>query len=148
MNMVKNVLICLKQSILVDANKTCSQEKLNMLPLFWYKYWRLNVLVWLATTNWWSNRSDTVLMADIACHPRPSVSYFQMECDKVITYMGRNLILNSINRGLVIRLYRKKSRCYRSNSLILFNWILSSTANSINFQLVNICNVSRNLSSC
>ena len=47
-------------------------------------------------------------MTGIACGPMPVVSYFQTEHDNVITYMGRNLRLNSINRGLAIRLYRNK----------------------------------------
>ena len=47
-------------------------------------------------------------MTGITRCPMSVISYFQTEHDNVITYMGRNLILNSINRGLAIRLYMKK----------------------------------------
>ena len=45
-------------------------------------------------------------MKSIARGPRLDVSYFQTERDNVITYMGRNLLLDSIKIGLAIRLYR------------------------------------------
>ena len=87
-------------------------------------------------------------MNSITCGPRPAVSYFQMVGENIIIYMGRNLLLNSINRGLAIRLYRKKSGFYRPNSCTFFNSILSSTVTSTNFQLVKKNQVTRNLASC
>ena len=47
-------------------------------------------------------------MNSISRGQRPAVSYFQAECDNVITYTERNLLLNCINIGLAIRLYRQK----------------------------------------
>ena len=47
-------------------------------------------------------------MTSIACDPKLFVSYFQTECDNIITLMGRILFINSINMGLAIRLYKKK----------------------------------------
>ena len=62
--------------------------------------------------------------------------------------MGRNLLLNSIKRDLTIFIYRKKGIFYKPKFCTVFNSILSSTVTSINFQLVNISNVSGNLYSC
>ena len=126
-NLSKKNLICLRQSILVDDNETCRQEN-N------WKYWRLNSLVWIATMYWWSNRSDPVLINSIDRGPSPAISYFQTE-------------RNSIRRDLANRLYRKKGIFYWPNSCTVFNSILPPTITSINFELVNICNILKNLSS-
>ena len=87
-------------------------------------------------------------MNSIACGLIPDVSYFQTEQDNVITYVGRNLFLNIINRGVEIRLYRKKNIFYWPNYSTLFNLILFSSDTSTNFQPVKICQVTRNLSRC
>ena len=102
----------------------------------------------MATTYFWSNRSDHGFMNGIARGPRSAVSYFQTERDNVITYTGRNLLLNSINRGLAISLYRKKGRFYRPNYCTINHTILSSTFNSYNSKPVHICQVLRNPASC
>ena len=44
----------------------------------------------------------------IARGPRPAISNFQTKRENVITYMGKNLLLNSINRSSAIRIYSKK----------------------------------------
>ena len=105
-------------------------------------------MVWLATTYFLSNRSDHGFTTGIDRGPRLAVSYFHMERDNLITYMGRNLLLNSTKRGLAIRLYRNKGRFYRPNCCTINHTILSLTVTSHNSQLVNICQVVRNLSSC
>ena len=79
---------------------TFSFPLIQILKIEWF--------VWLATTYWCSNISDNVLKNSISCGPRPAISYFQTKCDNVITCMGKNLLLNRINRGSVISLYRKK----------------------------------------
>ena len=87
-------------------------------------------------------------MTGIARGPRPTVSYFQTESDNKITYMVRNLLLNSINRSLAIFLYKNKGIFNRPNSCNVFNSILASNFTSTNCQLVKICHVARNLASC
>ena len=47
-------------------------------------------------------------MTSIACGLRPAVSYFQTECDNIIAFMEKKLLLNNINSCLEIILYRKK----------------------------------------
>ena len=146
--MVKNELICLMQSRLVDENKTCGQEKLIRFLLCQYKYWRLNWWLCLSTTYLWSNRSYHFQMNSISRGPRPAVSYFQTKHKNVIIKMGRNLLLNSINIGLETHLYMKNEVIYRPNYCTINNLITPSTVTLINSQLVNIWNVARNLSSC
>ena len=64
------------------------------------------------------------------------MSIFQTSSTTKLTCMGKNFLLNSINRGLAIRHYRKKSRFYRTNSCTVFNSILSSTVTSTKWQIV------------
>ena len=87
-------------------------------------------------------------MTSIACGPRPAVSYFQTECNNEITYMRRNLLLNSINRSWSICLYRKKGITYGTSYCAINHTILFSTVTSHNSQLVKIFQVVRNLASC
>ena len=68
--------------------------------------------------------------------------------NNVITYMGRSLLLNSINIGFTIRIYTKKRKFYRPNYCTVFNSILSSTVTSKKWQLVKYFNNSINLSFC
>ena len=86
-------------------------------------------------------------MNGISPGPMPAVSYFQTERDNVITYMGRNLLLNIMDRGLAICLHRKKGKFYRQNYCNNNHTIISLAVNSYNGQLVKICQVVRNLSS-
>ena len=63
--------------------------------------------------------------------------------------MGRNLLLDSINRGLEIRLYRKKAVMLETELLHLQQYaITSSTVTSHKSQLIKIFYVARNLASC
>ena len=68
------------------------------------------------------------------------LSIFQTSSTTKLTYMGINLLLNSINRGLSICHYRKKGRFYRADSCTVFNSILSSTVTSTKWQLVKSFN--------
>ena len=62
--------------------------------------------------------------------------------------MGINLLLNSINIGLAIHLYREKLVIYTPNYCIVNNTITSSTVTSHHIQLIKSCYAVRNLSSC
>ena len=64
-----------------------------------------------------------------------------------MTYMGINLLLSSINRGLSIRHYRKQGSLYSANSHTVASQITSSNITRTKRQLIKIFNVSRNLSS-
>ena len=63
--------------------------------------------------------------------------------------MGKNLLLNSVNRGLAIRLYRNKVVMFYTKYLHLQQYtITSSTVTSHTSQLIKICHVAYNLASC
>ena len=53
-----------------------------------------------------------------------------------------------INRGFTVCLYRNKDIFYRQNICTVLNLIAPSTVTAKKWQLVKICHVSRNLSSC
>ena len=76
------------------------------------------------------------------------LSIFQTISTTKVTWMGKNLLLNSISRGLENFNYRNKGRFYIADSCTVFNLILSSTINSTNWQLVKIFNKFSNLFSC
>ena len=48
----------------------------------------------LVKMNW----SDHVQKNSISCAPWPAVGYFQTKRDNVLSYMGMNLLLKSINK--------------------------------------------------
>ena len=74
-------------------------------------------------------------------------SIFQRSSTPTMAYMGINLLLNSINRGLSIFNYRKKGIFYRANYYTVISLVNFSTVITTKRQLVKICNVSINLSS-
>ena len=98
------------QGTLKNPTVTCRQEN-NWIGSYFVDtiFLRLNWLVWLPTTCCWSNRSYCVNKTGIPRSMRPSVSYFHTKRDNLISNMGRNLLLNSINRGLENFIYRKKA---------------------------------------
>ena len=71
------------------------------------------------------NRSDNVLTNSKALGRRPVVNISD-KLDAQIIYMGINLLLNSINRGLSIRHHRNKGRFYSVNSHTVINSITPS----------------------
>ena len=89
-------------------------------------------------TSWWTVKPTA----------RSWLSIFQTKSTMKITWMGKNIFLNSINRGLSISHYRKKGRFYRTNACTVFNSILSSTLTSTKLQLVKNFNDLSNLFSC
>ena len=98
---------------------------------------------------WCSNRSDYVLKNSIARALRPAVNYFQTKRNNAISWMGKNILFNSINIGLAIRIYRKKAVMLETELLHLQQYsITSSTVTSHKSQLIKIFYVTRNLASC
>ena len=75
-------------------------------------------------------------------------SIFQTSLTTKLTYMGINLLLNSIKRGLSIRHYRNKGIFYRANYFTVISSVNSSTVTTTKRQLVKIFNKSSNQISC
>ena len=128
---------------------SCRQgKKLNEFIFRWYKYLILNWLVWLATRYCWSNISDQLLMNSIARGLRPAAKFFRWAQHRNNLNGKKPPPHIRITRGLAICLYSKEGSFYRPDNCTFFYLILYSEFNSTKWQLVKICHVSINLSSC